>query len=72
MIFPSEILIELYPEKWVRYTKQYEHTKGGCYYQTTEDDSILTSNFVSLYTDGHLTYLWGGIEHELNVRYKEN
>ena len=61
MDFPESIYIDIEGRRYL-YKKMYEHDKGGCYYRTTEHDDPLTSSFISLYSDGHLTFLWNGIE----------
>lgn len=70
--YPEKIFIELYPSthKGAVYEKQYEHEGGGCYYRTREDNNPVTSNFVSLYSDGHLTYLWNGSEKDWNREWR--
>jgi len=68
--YPQTIEIELYPNTWVEYTKMYEHEGDGCYYQTQEDNNPITSTYISLYPDGHLTYLWNGIEKNFNVAWR--
>lgn len=59
--YPQYIEVERNPNIWVKYKKLYEHEGGGCYYTTSDDYSPVTS-FISLYPDGHLTYLWNGVE----------
>ncbi len=71
--FPDRIFIELFPSthKGYVYTKDYEHENGGCYYRSKENDNPVTGAFVSLYPDGHLTYLWDGTEHPLRRDWHE-
>lgn len=71
--FPETISILLYPttDTWVTYTKDYEHEGGGCYYRTKDSSDPVLSNFVSLYPDGSLTYLWEGVEKPLNHKWRE-
>ena len=73
MTYPESILIEKFPNTWIEYQKMYEHAKNGCYYEEKiYSNDFITGNFISLYPDGKLTYLWNGIEHEWNVKYKFN
>ena len=72
MNFPDCILIEKYSNKWYEYHKHYEHEKGGCYYDSDDELDYVTGGWISLYPDGHLTYLWNGIEKIWNVNWKEN
>lgn len=69
-MFPNSIEIEVYPDKWITYNKQYEHEDGGCYYNTDESSDPITSTFVSLYPDGHLTFLWNGKESDWNKEWR--
>ena len=64
--FPEKIFILTYPQTNTGYvyTKDYEHEKGGCYYSSKENSSPVDGGFISLYLDGHLTYLWNGVEKE--------
>lgn len=64
--YPQVIEIEKYPNKWVTYTKMHAHEGGGCYYKCNDRNDVITGVFVSLYPDGHLTYLWDGYEHDWN------
>lgn len=72
-MFPEKIEIEAYADKWYPYERQYEHEKGGCYYRIAEGNSIdfVVDSFVSLYPDGHLSYLWNGTEHDWNKKWRE-
>lgn len=58
--FPEFIKI-LMDDGWAVYRKQYEHDGGGCYYSMTDSKASQFAYpfdaFVSLYTDGRLTYL---------------
>ncbi len=73
MDYPDSILIEKHPNKWVEYIKQYEHENNGCYYNEKEHtEDFLTGCFISLYPDGHLTFLWNGIEQTWDRKWKEN
>lgn len=74
--FPETISIKLYPnasprDQWVVYKKDYEHEDGGCYYYSEDNSSPVTSQFVSLYPDGSLTYLWDGVEKPFNKEWRE-
>lgn len=71
--FPDEIFIEMYPQthRGYIYKKDYLHEGGGCYYHSAENNSPVDGCFVSLYPDGHLTYLWNGVEKPLNRDWKE-
>lgn len=71
--FPEMIRVELYPNthRWVTYERFYEHEGGGCYYNAIDDDDVITSTYISLYPDGHLTYLWNGKESPLNYPWEE-
>lgn len=75
-MFPDEISIKLYPDapsryQWATYKKDYEHEGGGCYYYCKDTFDPLTSQFVSLYPDGSLTFLWNGVEKPLNKEWKK-
>lgn len=71
--FPDMIYIETYPEthKGYTYKKDYLHEGGGCYYHSDENDNPVDGCFVSLYPDGHLTYLWDGVEKPFNRDWRE-
>ena len=72
MNYPNNILIEKSPDTWIEYVKQYEHENNGCYYREKEHtEDWLTGSFVSLYPDGHLTYLFNGFENNWDIRWKE-
>lgn len=66
--FPEKIYIKMYPQTDTGYVyvKDYEHENGGCYYHSDENSNPVDGAFVSLYPDGHLTYLWEGVEKPLN------
>ncbi len=69
MSFPEKIFIKR-DNKFVEYHKDYEHEKGGCYYRNDNEDDWMFGNGISLYPDGHLTYLWNGREEIWNTEYK--
>ncbi len=73
-VFPEEIEIERYPGKYIVYHKQYEHAGGGCYYKNDDPNDWCFGNSISLYPDGHLTYLFKGRErdYDVNWRYIDN
>lgn len=72
MSYPNNILIEKYPNNWIEYVKHYEHENGGCYYKEKEQSTdFITGSFISLYPDGHLTFLWNGVESNWNKAWKE-
>ena len=62
--FPEKIFILSYPStnKGYVYTKDYVHEGGGCYYSASANSSPVDGGFISLYPDGHLTFLWNGVE----------
>ena len=66
--FPEKIFIVVYPSTNIGYVyeKTYEHEGGGCYYRSKENTSPVDGDFISLYHDGRLTYLWNGIEKDYN------
>lgn len=59
--FPEFIKIAFSDRSWPIYRKQYEHDGGGCYYAMIRSKdrqfAYPFDQFVSLYPDGHLTYL---------------
>ena len=66
---PDEILIEKHPNIWTLYKKQYDLDEGA-YYASDDTLDYLTGSFIQLYPDGHLTYLWNGIEHKWERNWK--
>ena len=66
--FPEKIFILNYPStnKGYVYTKDYAHENGGCYYSADANSSPVDGGFISLYPDGHLTFLWNGVEKPYN------
>jgi hypothetical protein len=70
MNYPERIFIQtLSDDSGYIYTKDYEHENGGCYYSSKDNPSPIDSVCISLYPDGHLTYLWNGIEKEYNHKW---
>ena len=69
--FPPIIEIEVYPDEWCIYKRSYEHEGGGCYYHSDECTDPVIKNFVSLYPDGRLTFLWNGVESNLDRNWRE-
>lgn len=72
MVYPDKIYIEVYPEtkKGYIYYKDYEHENGGCYYRSKDNTNPIDGAFISLYPDGHLTFLWNGVEKPYNRKWK--
>lgn len=68
MDYPNVIEVQFSANTY-RYNKQYEHENGGCYYVSTESE-IVTS-WLSLYPDGHMTFLWNGRENPIDCKWKE-
>jgi len=72
--FPDKIRIAMHPDsalfptKEYVYDKMYVHEGGGCYYRSKDNPDPVTNAFVSLYPDGHLTYLWNGTEMDLDAK----
>ena len=57
MKYPKKIYLDGYT-----YVQMYEHEKGRMYYHSEENPNPITNTYISLYSDGRLTYLWNGIE----------
>jgi len=66
----DKILIERYPNKWAIYYKDFDHVGGGTYYHSDDCNDFLLGGWISLYPDNHLTYLWNGVEHTWDVKWK--
>ena len=54
---------------WKKYKKLYEHEGGGCYYTAVDEYTPVTS-WISIYPDGHVTYLWDGRESEYRAEWR--
>ena len=69
MEYPKKIAIEKYPRIWVKYKQQYEFD-GGMYYETDEDNDIITSNYVALTKEKQLQFVWNGKHNNWDAKWK--
>ena len=60
-------------DTWMKYKKLHTYVSDdgeNCCYYTNKDSYSIATSWISLYPDGHLTFLWNGYEQPYNAEWR--